>query len=197
VENQVAEDLAALPGGVEGNAAQIVMNRIRMGEAKSAATTAGRITMQTEAFSEEAKGAGKQVVDTSKLFPRTNIPAINQALAAYETQTGDPNIIKFGTSINALLNAYGKLSNPTGTGIHDADKTRLEKILSTKLAQGQIEAGVDQIITEGQVVSKAIVDAQKTVLAQLTPSGVTGSPPAQQAPAGGVIKYDAQGNRVQ
>lgn len=178
VENQIAQDLK----GMEDGAAKIVMNRLRMAEARAAATTAGRVTMNTELYAQEAVGAGQQVIETSKLFPRTNYPKINEALAAYERHTGDPNIIRFGTAINALVNAYGKMSNPTGTGVHDADKERLARIMDTALSQGQVEAGVDQIIKEGRVVSSAAQRAQEEVLSRLAPQ-VPGAAPAVQPSA--------------
>jgi hypothetical protein len=178
VENQVAKDLR----GMDDGAKQIVMNRLRMAEARSAATTAGRITMQTDLYATEAIGAGRMVVDTSKSFPRTNFPTVNAALEAYERHTGDPNVIQFGVALSALFNVYGKMSNPTGTGIHDADKERLSKQLDIALSQGQIEAGVDQIIKEGQNVASSAVQAQKQVLESLAPTAPAGAgAPAQQA----------------
>ncbi len=186
-EEAFAAKLKAMEGGISGGAAQVVFNRLRMAEAKAAATTAGRVTMQTELYAQEAEGAGKLLVDASKAFPRTEYPRVNQAIAAYEKGTGDPHIIQFGTAINALMNAYGKLSNPTGTGIHDADKERLAQILDTSLSKGQIEAGVEQIIREGRNVSQAAQQAQIGVLSGLTPKGTEGSsqPPLQSplAPA--------------
>jgi hypothetical protein len=191
IENQIAEDLK----GMDDGAQRIVMNRLRMAEARAAATTAGRVTMNTELYAQEAVGAGQQVIETSKLFPRTSIPKFNEAIAAYERNTGDPNIIRFGTAINALVNAYGKMSNPTGTGVHDADKDRLAKIMDTALSQGQIEAGVDQIIKEGRVVSEAAQRAQGEVLGRLSPvlpQNQQAAPPAAAAapPAGVPVPGD-------
>src|SRR5271166_5105481 len=124
-EEALAAKLKAEPGGIEGGNAQMIMNRLRMAEATSAAGVGGRVTMNTEIFAQEAVLAGQEVVRTSNLVPRTELPKVNAALLAYERNTGDPNIIQFGAALNALMNAYGKLSNPTGTGIHDADKDRL------------------------------------------------------------------------
>jgi hypothetical protein len=185
LENQVAEDLK----GMDDAAGQIVMNRLRMAEARSAATTAGRVTMNTALFAQEAKGAGQEVVRTSKLFPSTEIPLVNVALRAYETNTGDPRVIKFGIAMNALVNAYGKMSNPTGTGIHDADKDRFTKILDTSLSHGQVEAGVEQVIKEGMIVSHAAQEAQSAVLKSVMPSppGTTPAAPAAQSATGGVL----------
>lgn len=181
VENQIAGDMK----GLDDAARQIVLNRMRMAEARSAATTAGRITMQTELYATEAKGAGQQVIETSKLFPRTNFPKLNVALEAFNRGTGDPNIIRFGTALNSLINAYGKMSNPTGTGIHDADKERITKILDTALSQGQIEAGVDQVIIEGEIVARAAEQAQGQVLNRLAPRPPGDPAPLPPAPSAG------------
>jgi hypothetical protein len=198
-ENAWAEELRKQPGGIEGGVAQALMNQLHMAEAKAAATTAGRITMQTSLYAKEAEGAGQLVKDASKAFDRTNYPRVNDAIIAWETNTGDPRVVKLGLSVNALYNAYGKLSNPTGTGIHDADKDRISKILDARLADGQIDAAVDQILLEGRNVSTAATQAQVEVLANLAPhpGGAPGAPAPQTAAPGGVIKYDAQGNRVQ
>jgi hypothetical protein len=175
LENQIADDLKELPGGIEGGSAQIVMNRIRMAEARSAATTAGRITMQTGLYTQEATGAGALVLEASEAVPRTESPTVNRALRAYYTQTGDPKIIELGVRLNALYNAYGKLSNPTGTGIHDADKARIEKKLDEGLSKGQMRAAVDSVIKEGINVSQAAEKAQHEVLNKLTPTGLSGA----------------------
>ncbi len=178
VENQIAADVKELPDA----AAQIVMNRLRMAEAKSAAQTAGRVTMQTDMYATEARGAGAQVIETSKLFPRSNFPTVNAALAAFEQGTGDPNIVRFGAALNSFINVYGKLSNPTGIGIHDADKERITKIMDRSLSQGQIDAGVAQIITEGQIVANAAREAQVQVLAGIAPT-VPSAHPSPAAPS--------------
>ncbi len=178
VENQIAADVKELPDA----AAQIVMNRLRMAEAKSAAQTAGRVTMQTDMYATEARGAGEQVIETSKLFPRSNFPTVNAALAAFEQGTGDPNIVRFGAALNSFINVYGKLSNPTGIGIHDADKERITKIMDRSLSQGQIDAGVAQIITEGQIVANAAREAQVQVLAGIAPT-VPSAHPSPAAPS--------------
>lgn len=182
VENKIAEHMK----GMDDAASQIVLNRLKMAEARAAATTAGRVTMNTEIYSQEAKGAGQQVVETSKLFPRTNYPLVNSALRAYELNTGDPNIIKFGAALSQLINAYGKLSNPTGIGVHDADKERISKILDTRLSQGQVEAAVEQIIKEGEVVSNAARQAQVEVLRGVMPAIPGGASAAPPSASGGI-----------
>jgi hypothetical protein len=182
-EEALAAALKDNPGGLLGGTTQMMMNRLRMVEAKAAASTAGRITMNTALYAQEAQGAGKLVIDASQAFPRTEIPKFNQALQAFEKGSGDPRIISFGTAINALVNAYGKMTNPTGTGIHDADKESLRQIIDTSLSQGQIEAGVAQIIKEGVNVSTAAQQAQVEVMSGLVPGGP--GPQAAPPPAGG------------
>jgi hypothetical protein len=173
-ENAFAERLKQEPGGIEGGTAKVIMNQMRMAEAKSAATTAGRVTMNTELYSQEAAGAGQLLIDASKGFPRTDFTTFNQAIAAFETKTGDPRIIRFGTALNSLVNAYGKMTNPTGTGIHDADKESLRKIIDTSLSHGQIEAGVEQVLAEGKNVSTAAQRAQEEVLRRIVPGAASG-----------------------
>jgi hypothetical protein len=191
VENRFAE---LLKEQGDDAARAVVMNRLRMLEAESAARTAGRVTMQTELFAQEATDAGAEVIRTSKLVPRTDEPMFNRAIEAYLRNTGDPNIIQFGAALNALVNAYGKMSNPTGTGIHDADKERLAHTIDTSLSQDQIEGGVNQIITEGRIISNAAHSAQQSVLPGLAPSGVgpgANAPRTQMPTVTNQAEYDA------
>lgn len=200
VRKQFEETLAArmkdLPGGIEGGVAGMVMNNMRMAEAKAAASQAGRITMNTQLYSAEAEGAAKLVVDASKLVPRTNLPTINAIEEAGLKQTGDPGVIKLGIALNALLNAYGKMSNPTGTGIHDADKERLNAQLSMALSQGQIEGGVQQVVKEGLNLSQAAQQAQTEVLKTILPAGAGGNAQPQPGATPGVIRLDENGNEI-
>jgi hypothetical protein len=187
VENRFAE---LLRDQGDDAARAVVMKRLRMLEAESAARVAGRVTMQTEIFAKEATDAGAEVVRTSKLVPRTDQPMFNRALEAFYRQEGDPNIIAFGAALSAFINAYGKMSNPTGTGVHDADKERIQQAIDQSLSQGQIEAGVNQVVTEGVIISNAARSAQEKVLQGLAPTGITPStaappPPSSDTPPAG------------
>ncbi len=123
------------------------------------------------------------------------------AIRAFEQNTGDPRVIQFGAALNSLMNAYGKMSNPTGTGIHDADKERLANILDTSLSQRQIEGGVEQIIKEGHIMSNAAEEAQRRVLGRIAPRA-PGQPdepprgaaatPAPAAPQQEEVAHDPQ-----
>ena len=62
----------------------------------------------------EAQGAMKIAEDSSAAFKRTDFPAVNAALKAYETNTGDPNVRKFGAAVNSLVNVYARAISPTG-----------------------------------------------------------------------------------
>jgi hypothetical protein len=168
-EEALAKKLKESPGGIAGGTAQMQMNQLRMAEAKAAATTAGRVTMNTQLYAAEAEGAAKLVVEASKNVPRTELKPINELLLAAETNTGSPEVIRLGLAINSLLNAYGKMSNPTGTGVHEADKARLSQQLDRSLSQGQIEAGVDQVVLEGKNLAQAAYHAQMKVMANITP----------------------------
>lgn len=203
VENKFAE---LLHDQGDDAARAVVMNRLRMLEAQAAARTAGRVTMQTEIFAKEATDAGAEVVRTSKLVPRTDAPLFNRAMEAFYRQEGDPNIIAFGAALSAFVNAYGKLSNPTGTGVHDADKERIQQAIDAALSQGQVEAGVQQVITEGVIISNAARRAQETVLQSIAPSGVGAGGGAPRLPTvtnqaeydalpPGTLYQDAQGHR--
>src|SRR5262249_54477990 len=89
VEKKVAEYLKDNP-----NAVQVIQrNRLRAQEAEQAARTAGRITMNTELYTQEAERAGAEVIRTSKLVPRSEFPNFNAALLAAETGIGKRQVV--------------------------------------------------------------------------------------------------------
>src|SRR5262249_23498805 len=53
-EETLAKTLKESEGGIEGGISRMIMNQVRMTEARSAASTAGRVTMNTELYATEA-----------------------------------------------------------------------------------------------------------------------------------------------
>ena len=73
----------------------------------------------------EAQSAAKIAEDASASFKRTDFPAVNAAIKAYESNTGDPNVRKFGAAVNSLVNVYARAISPTGQPtVSDKDHAR-------------------------------------------------------------------------
>jgi hypothetical protein len=172
LENKIADKTR----GMDDAAGKLIRNQLAMDSARVAARTAGRVTMLTENYVKEAITQGQQVIETSKLFPRGEFPPVNKVLASYQENIGDPNIVAFGAALSAFINTYGKLSNPTGVGVHDADKERIAHVLGRALSPEQIEAAVNQIIIEGKLISNAAREAQEEVIRDMMPTGLDRQP---------------------
>jgi hypothetical protein len=155
---------------------------------------------------EEAKKAAPQVVETSKAVPRTQFPAANQFTNWLQQQSGSPETVAFKEALNTYLNIYAASVSRTGR-LTDSQQNHAYDLLSTAFNQGQIERGIQQLDYEMSLMREAVGPAMEGITPIGQPPAMrqpetpatppqAGAPPAQGAPSG-IIKYDAQGNRIQ
>jgi hypothetical protein len=158
---------------------------------------------------EEAKKAAPQVVETSKGVPRTEFPAANRFTNWLQEQAGSPQTVAFREALNTYLNIYAATVSRTGR-LTDSQQNHAYELLSTAFNQGQIERGIQQLDYEMSLMREAVGPAMEGITPIGQPPAMrkpeTPATPPQAAPpaAGGagaapsgVIKYDAQGNRIQ
>jgi len=103
-------------------------------EEKAIGTRAGQIEMAANA----ANSMADIVIQTSDSFPRTQFPKINEALASFESNTGDVGVRKLGAAINSFINGYARAINPTGVATV-SDKEHARDMLSKADSQEQLE----------------------------------------------------------
>ena len=123
------------------------------------------------------------VKEQSDKFARTNFVPWNQALKAFESGTGSPEIAAFGASVNALVNVYARAINPTGVPTV-SDKEHARAILNTVQSPAQVDAVLGIINRELEIAKKA----PKTVKESIRGS-VTNEAPAQPATKRIVVDY--------
>lgn len=76
--------------------------------------------------------------DASKKASRTGFVPANRALQAYQTNTGDPDIVAFGAANNSLINAYARA---VGGGTPTvSDKEHAREMLNTAQTPEQYDA---------------------------------------------------------
>lgn len=184
IQNRVAE-----LGGDPVQAAET----IKRAQAKFAGDLAGERVLgvrgkNLELAENEARTLIPRVLEASEKVNRTDYPTLNKLIEAAQTGTGDANVIKLGIAAASLITVYARILKPSGQ-ITEGDTKRAEDILNIAWSKGQIRGALEQMQVE--------LDAAKKGL-EMTKAGGKPEASAYQAPApGSVIKYDAQGNRVQ
>lgn len=124
-----------------------------MGE-KAAQRTLGTRGVNADMAVTEAQNMVGLGRDASANVPRTQWQPVNKAMNAYRTQSGDPNIVKFGAANLAIINTYARAISPTGTPtVHD--KEHAETMLSTAQTPEQYNAVLDQLQLEMKAAQAA------------------------------------------
>lgn len=103
----------------------------------------------------------------SKGFPRTSFPAANAALKAYEENTGDPGIRRFGAALQAVANAYSQVIS-RGAVAHDSDKDAAKKLVSTIDSPEAMAAIFDQIRKETAAAQQAPGEVRQQLRENMT-----------------------------
>jgi len=140
-----------------------------MGEkaaARTGATRAANIGMAVA----EAQQTFPIVRQTSAALPRGNFVPANRALQAYETNTGDPKVVAFGTALNTAINAYARAISPTGVPTV-ADKEHARAILSTANSPEQVEAALGVMEKEMAAARQAPNEVQAQQRARISGRG--------------------------
>jgi hypothetical protein len=131
-------------------------------------------------------------------------PWLNHWVMTGETQMGDTNVPPHVTAMLTGANEYAKImSGSTGAQGSTVDSRReAAELFSPYLSKGQIERVVEIAKTDMQNRKGSLygqIDDIKNRLRSAGSPAPTESlmDPNKSAPSGGVLRYDAQGNRVQ
>ena len=148
----------------------------------SAETALGTRSATVEMAVQEAQNLMPQVLETSKSVNRSNYPALNKIIEAAQSHTGDPNIVRFGTAINSLVNVYARAISPTGVPT-DQQRQHAYDILDKAWSGGQIEAAVDQMNKEMEAARKSPGQVRDSLRSGYVGKSESGVPKAQPTPA--------------
>lgn len=159
----VAQSLAEF-GGIQQEQRTVGARAGQLGIAGNAAYTMGDLVAQTSA-------------DVS----RTKFTPVNTALLAYQSNTGDPAVVKYGAALNSFINAYARAINPTGQATV-SDKEHARDMLNRASSHEQVVATINQL--------KAEIDAEKAAIGRTrtdmreTNAGRPGAQSPAAAPTG-------------
>lgn len=127
----------------------------------------------------EAQGAIKLGQEASDAVSRTKWVPVNKALQAYQANTSDPDLKRFGAANLTIINTYARAINPNGVGTV-ADKEHAREMLSTADGPEAYNAVLGQLNKEIEMAHNAPVKARagfRTERASRVGGGA-GKPPA-------------------
>jgi hypothetical protein len=105
------------------------------------ARTAGTVSANIAIASDEAR----RMIDVTRQFISavnpTDFPSLNAIKNAVQKGTGDENIVRLNTSLNALINSYARAINPRGQPTV-SDKNHARDIINSAMAKGQLNAAL-------------------------------------------------------
>ena len=180
---------------VDPNADLTALNNSQLGEA-AGAKTAGSTQANIAIASDEARrmiGVAREFaanLDTGK-YP--NLNAIENAISK---GTGDVNIVKLHTALNAVINSYARAINPKGTPTV-SDKNHARDIVNEAMSKGQIGGAFD-VMEQEMASSNAAATAgtaPKPHGAATKPTAATTSVPMTNA-KGWPLHTDKNGNKA-
>lgn len=160
----------------------------------SGSRTVGNRAAQIALASSEANKMIGIVQEQSKKFDATNFIPWNQALKAFQTNTGDPGVKAYGASINSLVNVYARAISPSGVPTV-SDKEHAREMLSVIDSPAQVDAVLGVLRQEMLAAGDAPGEVREKLRQAIT--GKKGA--AEPAPAAAMskrIKFDNQGNPV-
>jgi hypothetical protein len=151
---------------------------------KSGQRTLGNRQANIELAATEFKQVLPIVQQASEAVDRTNYPDLNKVIQAFQSRTGDPNVVRFGSGVNTLINLYARAISPTGVPTV-SDKDHARDILNKAWSQGQFTAAVSMMQQEInaalQSPEKVRDEMRKRFIGGVQTNAGTPPPPARPA----------------
>lgn len=131
------------------------------------------------------------VAELSSKIDRTQFPLINQLIIAGKQQTGDPDVVRLGIALNTVTNGYARAQGGGNNVLTDHAREEARQLLQLAYSDGQLKAGVDQLLVELQREQSKVGDALKDYLKLRTgqiQQSVPQQPPTFITPGGTKFK---------
>ena len=112
----------------------------------------------------EAKNIIKLAQQTVDTINPTDYPAMNNIQNIFNSQSGDPKIVRLKNNLNALVNTYARAISPSGTPTV-SDKEHAREVISEKYGKLQFPAAFDAINQEMDQAIAAPKEARKSLAA--------------------------------
>lgn len=208
-------DKSAIQGYARNPTQRIALQKAIVAEAKAQGMSGADIAAQTAEFAgitagsravgtrganiELASAEAEQMIDIVKqksaAFSGTNFVPWNKALAAYDTQTGAPEIKGLGASINSLVNVYARAISPSGVPTI-SDKEHAREMLSKVDSPAQINEVLGVMKQEMAAARASPGQVRKTQREAVTGRRSTDAPKQASQFVEGQVYTDAQGRKA-
>lgn len=149
---------------------------------KSGERALGTRTAQAGMAVNEADQFADIALQASQKVGRSQFVPANKALQAYETNTGNPEIVAFGAATNSLINAYSRAVSPSGTPTV-SDKEHARAMLSTAQTPEQYASVISMMKREMAAAQRSPGQVRTEFREAVTRDKPMANPPP---PAGGV-----------
>lgn len=179
---QGADNIKALRGEIARQMGESGMSGADMAAkiAEFGGVTAGERTLGTRTANvglavDEARSLAPLAIDASRAVARTKFTPLNSAIQAVESGSSDPDLARFVTANNSLINVYARGISPTGVPTV-SDKDHGREMLSTAKDQASYEAVVNQMMKELAAAQTAPGQVRGELRDAVTGKGASGVP---------------------
>lgn len=139
---------------ISAGAGEMLANQSELGGAKAGARAVGTRAANFALAKSEAYEMADMVTQASKAVSRTDFLPINRAIIAFERNTGDPDVVKYGAAINSFIQAYARAVSPVGQPTVN-DKQHARIMLEAAQSHEQVVANIGQLKAEMEAAGRA------------------------------------------
>lgn len=193
---QGADNIKALRGEIARQMAESGMSGADMAAkiAEFGGVTAGERTLGTRTANvglavDEARSLAPLAIEASRAVSRTKFTPLNSAMQAVESGSSDPDLARFVTANNSLINVYARGISPTGVPTV-SDKDHGREMLSTAKDQASYEAVVNQMMKELAAAQTAPGQVRGELRDAVTGRGDASAAPTATGPNGEKMKWN-------
>jgi hypothetical protein len=146
---------------------------------------------------DEARKTVPNVLAAAEKSAGRGLATWNSIENKWNVEKGDPDFAFYVQQINSLINVYGRVISGGGKGtVSDLEHAR--QMLNPNMPLSAVKGALRGFSTEIDIAEKAPGDVRSQMRGgPSSGEGSTGTPPPAGGAGGNVIRYDAQGNRVQ
>ena len=172
---------------ISAGAGEMLANQSELGGAKAGARAVGTRAANFALAKSEAYEMADMVTQASKAVDRTDFLPINRAIIAFERNTGDPDVVKYGAAVNSFIQAYARAVSPVGQPTV-SDKQHARTMLEAAQSHEQVDAVIRQLKAEMEAAGRAPEVVRTQQRAAITGGLGLGGAAPQPQPAPGAAR---------
>lgn len=159
----------------------------------------GAIGQRAGAIAVSVDEADRTIPIVRKLAERSagkGVATWNAIENKWQVESGDRNFQEYVTQLNSLVNIYGRVISGGGKGtVSDLEHAR--ELANPNMPVSGVEGSLDAMAREIEIAKTAPERVRDVIRQQQEAAHRRQTPEASPSNNGGIIKYDAQGNRIE